>query len=83
MNSAKFISLSKEILFMLSKNVAGTDRSVCVACGVCTKVCPRGAVSVYRGCYAVIDEMRCVGCGKCAKECPAGCITIGERRENL
>lgn len=68
---------------MLSKNVAGIDRPACVACGTCIKVCPRGAVSVHRGCYAVIEERRCVGCGKCAKECPAGCIVIGERQGEL
>ena len=61
------------------KKLAVVDRGVCVACGACTKVCPRGAISVYRGCYAAVEESRCVGCGLCGKTCPASCIAIQER----
>lgn len=50
----------------------------CVACGCCAKVCPLGAVSVYRGLFARVDAETCVGCGKCARECPASVITIRE-----
>ena len=60
------------------KKIAVIDRSICVACGVCVKTCPKGALSINRGCYAQVEE-KCVGCGLCAKECPAGCITVKER----
>ena len=60
------------------KKIAVIDRSICVACGVCVKTCPKGALSIHRGCYAQVDE-KCVGCGLCTKECPAGCITVKER----
>ena len=63
------------------KKLAVVDRTVCVACGACTKVCPRGAISVYRGCYAQVDESKCVGCGLCGRTCPAGCISGKERSE--
>ena len=58
------------------KKLAFVDKSICVACGACMKACPKGTISVYRGCYAVVDEAKCVGCGLCAKTCPAECITI-------
>ncbi|MDO5400244.1 MAG: 4Fe-4S binding protein [Eubacteriales bacterium] len=64
---------------MPSKKFARVDRQRCVACGACMKVCPKGAVAVYRGCYAKVDEGVCVGCGKCAKTCPADCIQVLER----
>ena len=64
---------------MLSKRVAEVDRSQCVACGACTRECPRAAVAVHRGCFAAVDPVRCVGCGKCARVCPADCITLMER----
>ena len=61
------------------KKIAVIDREICVACGVCMKTCPKGALSIYRGCYAVVDAEKCVGCGLCAKACPANCIEKKER----
>ncbi len=48
----------------------------CVACGSCEKVCPRKAISIYKGLFAKVDESRCVGCGKCVKACPAAVIEL-------
>ena len=67
------------MIFM--KKTAAADKAVCVSCGVCVKTCPRDAISIYRGCYAVVDEAKCVGCGLCEKACPAGCIHVTERGE--
>lgn len=66
---------------MLSKRIARFDKAVCVACGACVKECPRIAIHIHKGCYAVNDLMLCVGCGKCVKICPSGCIEITERQE--
>ena len=57
---------------------AWVDRSLCVACGCCAKVCPLSAIQVVKGVAAQVDESKCVGCGKCAKECPASVIEILE-----
>jgi len=48
----------------------------CVACGCCAKACPREAISIYKGLYAVVDTTKCIGCGKCAIACPAQVISI-------
>lgn len=48
----------------------------CVACGRCVKECPFGAISVYKGLYAIVDKDKCIGCGKCVKVCPAGVIEL-------
>ncbi len=64
---------------MASKRFAKADRRRCVSCGACENECPREAIKVWRGCYAVVDENRCVGCGKCVKVCPAGCIELKQR----
>lgn len=67
---------------MLSKRVAKFNHAVCVACGACVKECPREAIFINKGCYAVGKAELCVGCGKCAKICPSGCIEIIERQVN-
>lgn len=61
------------------KKLAVIDRSICVACGVCVKGCPRSAISIHRGCYAMVNADKCVGCGLCGSTCPAGCISTAER----
>lgn len=62
-----------------SKRCAKTDLSRCVSCGACTKTCPKGAIAVFRGCYALVNSDTCIGCKKCAKVCPADCITLFDR----
>ena len=61
------------------KKLAVPEKAVCAACGVCLKDCPREAITIHLGCYALVDTQKCVGCGRCAKVCPAGCITVTER----
>jgi ferredoxin len=56
----------------MSRFKADNDKGRCVACGVCVKTCPRDAVAIYHGAYAVVDKNLCVGCGLCVKACPAG-----------
>lgn len=63
----------------MSKKYAVVDRSHCVACGCCRKVCPKGAITIKYGVYAYADPALCVGCGKCAKECPGTIITLEVR----
>ena len=60
----------------LSPRHAVVDIAACVACGTCEDVCPRGAIHIYQGQYAKVQEERCVGCGKCAQECPASLIQV-------
>lgn len=60
------------------KRRARVQLSDCVACGCCAKVCPLGAIRIFKGVAAQVDGAKCVGCGKCARECPASVITIEE-----
>ncbi len=64
---------------MPPRRYASVDRRRCVSCGTCEKTCPRGAIAVWNGCFALVSRGLCVGCGKCSKACPADCITLKER----
>ena len=67
--------LRKRSPLMPKRNAIVTIQE-CVACGCCVKVCPKNAISIYKGTYAKINKDLCVGCGKCAKECPASVIAM-------
>lgn len=64
---------------MASKRYALPDKDRCVSCGACAEECPRGTVSIWRGCYAIVDTSACVGCGICQRTCPANCIELKQR----
>ncbi|HHV30560.1 4Fe-4S binding protein [Acetivibrio mesophilus] len=68
---------------MLAKKYAVVDQSRCVACGECTHVCPKEAISVPHGCFAAVNIEKCIGCGKCARACPAGCIKVNLIRQGI
>ena len=71
-------------------HVAHIDKSKCVECGACAKVCPYTAiVSRKRPCQnackikaismdenkaALIDNDKCIACGACVYQCPFGAI---------
>ena len=44
------------------------ERSECVNCGDCTRVCPTGAISIVDG-RASIDEELCIDCKFCVQTC--------------
>lgn len=70
--------------------VAHIDKSKCVECGACSKVCPYNAISDHkRPCKnackvdaisitddytACIDYNKCISCGACVYQCPFGAI---------
>lgn len=72
-------------------HVAHIDKSKCVECGACAKVCPYSAIHNYirpceRACKvkaismdeskaAHIDNGKCIACGACVYQCPFGAIT--------
>lgn len=55
------------------------NKKECVACGVCVKVCPRKAITIFHGIYADVNEDLCIGCKKCQKACPASVIQVGQK----
>lgn len=71
-------------------HVAHIDKSKCVDCGACAKVCPYTAIvnrkrpcenackikaiSMNENRAAAIDNDKCVSCGACVYQCPFGAI---------
>ena len=69
---------------------AHIDKTLCVECGQCAKVCPYSAIvsrrrpcensckvkaiSMNEGKAASIDNSKCIACGACVYQCPFGAI---------
>jgi dissimilatory sulfite reductase (desulfoviridin) alpha/beta subunit len=51
--------------------VVDWDKSSCVFCGVCLKVCGEGAISMEQG-EISLDPGKCNHCGRCVTSCSAG-----------
>lgn len=66
----------------MAKQCAKINPEECAACGCCVKVCPRQALSIYKGMYAKVNTSLCIGCLLCAKECPASIIQKEVLHEN-
>ncbi len=57
------------------------DDEKCLQCGVCTGVCPVGALSLHRPDLAVLfDPDKCTGCSLCVPICPVRAmeLSLGE-----
>ncbi|MDR1703575.1 MAG: 4Fe-4S binding protein [Clostridiales bacterium] len=52
------------------------NRDRCVACGLCRKACPAGAVQGAPKVAHSIDQDKCVKCGKCMESCRFGAVLI-------
>jgi len=53
------------------------DKDRCVDCGVCTSICPTGALKLDKDTYKLsLNYDECVLCGFCEETCPVGAISI-------
>ncbi|MDR1977840.1 MAG: 4Fe-4S binding protein [Synergistaceae bacterium] len=68
------------------------DRSKCIGCRLCVKVCPANATDyLAEEKKIVIHNDRCCFCAQCTEICPVKCLTMSEtymissyaRRENV
>ena len=52
------------------------QKATCIKCGVCAKVCPKGAIKMDP--FPEIDRGSCVKCLCCHEMCPTGAMEVSE-----
>lgn len=81
----------KNAITMDNNHVAHIDKTKCIECGACAKVCPYSAIyNSKRPCEvackvkaismgddnaATINDEKCIACGACVYQCPFGAIS--------
>ena len=55
----------------------GVDKTICVGCTHCMKVCPTQAIRIIEG-KAEVMGARCIDCGECYRVCPVHAFRIEE-----
>jgi ferredoxin len=60
------------------------DDDKCLQCGVCTGVCPVGALSLHRPDMAVLfDADKCTGCSLCVPICPVRAMELSLGQDDV
>jgi len=55
-------------------NLINVNQSKCIKCGICSKVCPSGVLSIDKTGPNVINANNCISCGQCVAVCPNGAL---------
>ena len=63
---------------MNKTQIVDINSEVCIGCGVCAGMCPRGilVMSETTGKVEVTDELKCDRLAGCQRACPVGAIKI-------
>jgi len=59
-----------------SPAIATVNEALCQMCGLCSRVCPFGAIQWQKKELAHVVEALCAGCGTCGATCQFGAITM-------
>lgn len=55
------------------------DKSKCIKCGECKKICPPQAISIEKGKFPKVNKNKCIRCWCCGEVCPVNAISKSKR----
>lgn len=60
------------------------DEDACMHCGLCTALCPTGALSVDPATRRIVFDIdKCSACGMCTRTCPVRAMTVDLENNGL
>lgn len=74
-DSKPFLAPLRGVIHRLLEQRPQLERSLCVGCGECARVCPAQAISMETG-RPVIDREKCIRCFCCQELCPKGAMKV-------
>ena len=66
----------KEFVYLKDVVTLELDQSLCNACGMCVKVCPRAVFQIFEKKAHIINRDNCMECGACALNCSTSALTV-------
>ena len=55
------------------------DKSKCLKCGACAKICPKQTMKIEKGAYPKLKANKCIRCWCCSEVCPVSAISKSKR----
>ncbi|MGE5678000.1 MAG: 4Fe-4S dicluster domain-containing protein [Pseudomonadota bacterium] len=63
--------------FPNTRGAIGITIENCIFCGICSKKCPTGAITVDRNDKRwEIERLKCIACSYCVESCPKKCLAM-------
>ena len=66
----------KDFVYLKDVVTLSYDPTLCNACGMCVKVCPRAVFEISEKKAHVVNRDNCMDCGACAMNCSTMAITV-------
>jgi formate hydrogenlyase subunit 6/NADH:ubiquinone oxidoreductase subunit I len=77
--STRLYPVEKRKPFSNTRGHMEIDINKCIFCGICSKKCPTGAITVNKQEASwEIDHFKCIICAACADACPKKCVSASE-----
>lgn len=66
----------RQFLYIKNVTTLKLDEGKCIACGMCTEVCPQAVIKPDNGYARIGNRDACMECGACSRNCPTGAFSV-------
>jgi NAD-dependent dihydropyrimidine dehydrogenase PreA subunit len=66
----------KDLVYLKNVVTLSLNQTLCNACGMCVKVCPRAVFKILNKKAQIVNRNYCMECGACALNCAKLAITV-------